>query len=183
MTNAEKLKRWRSANPAKAKAQRQRNYAKHQDARRQYAVEYQANRRASDPAGARAYARTLYASTMTPEKRAAENLRLRRYQNPTKKREWSLVKKYDLTIAQWEALLASQGYVCGCCGVAVPGSALGWSTDHRPGSRPVEVRGILCLGCNTAIGRLGDEKGLERALAYTRRSSSTSFGVSEGLLF
>lgn len=38
--------------------------------------------------------------------------------------------------------------------------------DHETGT----MRGRLCIGCNTALGRLGDSiAGLERALAYLRR--------------
>jgi hypothetical protein len=41
--------------------------------------------------------------------------------------------------------------------------------DHRTG----KFRGWLCRMCNTAIGSLGDDvEGLERALAYLRRTRS-----------
>jgi hypothetical protein len=41
--------------------------------------------------------------------------------------------------------------------------------DHRTG----KFRGWLCRMCNTAIGALGDDvDGLERALAYLRRTRS-----------
>lgn len=182
MTNAEKLRRWRAANPEMVKAQKSRSYKNHVEKNREYARNYQATRRATDLEGARAYARLRYRITMTPKKRLAETLRLRKYADPTQSRQRALLRKYGLTIQQWEAILASQNYCCACCGTDRPGSRWGWSTDHKPGSYPVEVRGILCLACNVSLGRLGDEVGLNRALAYVHKTSA-GFGTSEGLLY
>lgn len=72
------------------------------------------------------------------------------------------MRRYGLTVEEWEAILESQGYVCKLCGmdkILVP------DHDHESG----KVRGALCHGCNVGIGHLGDNvAGLERALAYLK---------------
>jgi len=80
--------------------------------------------------------------------------------NPTYMREYSRAyhfrKKYGLTVAQWEALFAAQGFACAACGSTTPGGRY-WHTDHA-GPLPCkasDVRGILCLGCNHAAGKGG----------------------------
>ncbi len=77
--------------------------------------------------------------------------------NPTYMRDYArarnLLKKYDLTVEQWDALFAAQGSVCAACGATNPGGRY-WHTDHA-GPLPCKcsaVRGILCLGCNHAAG-------------------------------
>lgn len=80
-------------------------------------------------------------------------------------RKHSLKKRYGLTPDQADALLASQGGVCACCGTA-PGTR--WHVDHDHVSGV--VRGILCVGCNVLIGRLGDRaEEVERRVAVILR--------------
>jgi len=63
---------------------------------------------------------------------------------------------------------------CHCCG-RVFKSAKDTNVDHN--HKTGVVRGLLCTGCNTAIGKLGDSaRGVERALRYLIRAE----GVSEG---
>lgn len=72
--------------------------------------------------------------------------------------------KFGMTTA--EALRISSK--CQICGVGLPSSNLkkkmiAIDHDHSTGL----VRGILCTGCNTAIGKLGDSvEGLMRAVHY-----------------
>lgn len=70
---------------------------------------------------------------MTPEQaRAAKNR--------------NLLKRYGITIEDWEGLLAAQDNLCGCgCGKKFePGKR--WSVDHDHVTG--EVRGIVTLPCN-----------------------------------
>lgn len=69
--------------------------------------------------------------------------------------------RYGLTRDRYNAMFAAQGERCAVCKSADPG-VKGWCVDHDHSccgsSRACSdcVRGILCHGCNTAIGLLGD---------------------------
>jgi len=68
----------------------------------------------------------------------------------------SYIKRvYGLGPAEFAALLLAQGGVCAICGTANWGGRKGNPAvdhDHETG----EVRGLLCLNCNSAIGHLED---------------------------
>jgi hypothetical protein len=75
-----------------------------------------------------------------------------------------LLKRYGLTEEEFEDILIAQDYKCGLCRRA-------FSEDFKPhvdhDHRTLVVRGALCAGCNSALGRLGDdEAGLQAALDY-----------------
>jgi len=74
-----------------------------------------------------------------------------------------LLHYYGLTLEEWHAMLISQSGRCALC--CDPMKDPHTDHDHETGA----VRGLLCSGCNTALGRLGDSiEGLERAIAYLR---------------
>lgn len=77
-----------------------------------------------------------------------------------------LRSKYNLTMAQYEALLLQQGGTCAICGAAEPGRGdLYFPIDHDHTSN--QVRGLLCHSCNRGIGLLQDSaEVLKRAHAY-----------------
>jgi hypothetical protein len=88
-------------------------------------------------------------------------------------REYTLQRHYELTLADWELLFEQQGRKCAACGTTDPGSAKGWATDHIHGTKI--VRGILCLGCNVALGHLKDSpERAEQLAAYLRKSNATT---------
>lgn len=93
------------------------------------------------------------------------NSRARYHRAPVRqRREWDLLKNHGLTHDEYDALLERQGGGCGICGTAVDGYLV-VDHDHASG----RVRGLLCVGCNGALGRFGDSlEGLERACAYLR---------------
>lgn len=71
---------------------------------------------------------------------------------------------YLLTKEQRAALEEQQGGRCAICGRQA--RKLVVDHDHETGV----VRGLLCHGCNTSMGVLGDSvEGLERAIAYLKR--------------
>ena len=77
--------------------------------------------------------------------------------------------RHGLTIEQHRSLLESQHHACAVCqrpfGKDRPSVV---DHDHRTG----EVRGLLCNGCNTSLGVLGDDPlVLIRALEYLRGRS------------
>lgn len=78
--------------------------------------------------------------------------------------EYFLTYRYGITLADYEALLATQGGRCAICGTDRPGGNLTkWSVDHCHDS--TKVRGLLCAACNMGIGQLGDDPARLRAAA------------------
>lgn len=73
--------------------------------------------------------------------------------NPDKKRDYHLKATYGITLADKDALIASQDGRCGLCRTDNPGSVNGWQVDADHSVKPARVRGILCVGCNTSLGR------------------------------
>jgi hypothetical protein len=103
-----------------------------------------------------------------PEYRAKNVARSRRYRAAHKEqlKERERLARYGLTQADYDAMLARQGGVCAIC--------------RKKSDRPLQidhchktgmVRGLLCLNCNTALGRLHDDPDLMRAaIAYLEAS-------------
>lgn len=78
------------------------------------------------------------------------------FKNPEKVRAHRL-KQYGITPGDFERMLAEQGGACAIC----KDINRKWCVDHDHSSG--EVRAILCHGCNTAIGNLGDSSELATA--------------------
>ena len=94
--------------------------------------DYQRKRRAADPAGARARATAAYKRNPWPSRRCA----------------W---RSQGIDVAVAEAKLRAHNGRCDCCGSTVPGGG-GWQVDHDHATG--EIRGILCMLCNHALGRI-----------------------------
>jgi hypothetical protein len=95
--------------------------------------------------------------------------------NPETWKRRYLMRVYNITLEEYNAVLVEQGGVCAICGKseeiknpsARDRSSLAVDHCHETG----KIRGLLCFKCNTGIGALGDSiQGLERALAYLRGS-------------
>ena len=88
------------------------------------------------------------------------------------------IRKFGLTVADWDALLAAQGGRCAACRDVLAGSRRRPHVDHDHVTG--RVRGILCHGCNTAEGLLkGDpEKAIRLAEYMQRHLDATSDGAS-----
>jgi hypothetical protein len=73
-----------------------------------------------------------------------------------------VLRTYGLTPQQYDAMLAAQDGKCAACSDALtPGKATHVDHCHATG----RVRGILCNGCNTALGHAQDDPSRLRALA------------------
>ena len=84
----------------------------------------------------------------------------------TSGRKHLLKKKYGMTLEQYDALLAQQKGVCAVCGDPPGARALHVDHCHASGL----VRGLLCVGCNMALGALKEDPLRMRALeAYIRQ--------------
>jgi hypothetical protein len=66
------------------------------------------------------------------------------------------VRKYGITVADYDAMLASQDNGCYICGEPELHRALSIDHNHRTG----KVRGLLCSNHNRALGLLGDDPDL-----------------------
>lgn len=87
------------------------------------------------------------------------------------RKNWELRKLYGITIEDYDRILCEQGGGCAICGKAAGNRKLAVDHDHLTG----EVRGILCLLCNTAIGKFGDDpERLILAALYLLRASAGS---------
>lgn len=93
-----------------------------------------------------------------------EELDRRRKQAREYNRANSLKRTHGITHEQFDAILASQGGGCAICGASqgdARGRRLHVDHDHDccPGKTSCGncVRGLLCNGCNTGIGLLGDD--------------------------
>lgn len=74
-------------------------------------------------------------------------------------------RQYGISLEQFEELLDHQGGGCALCGKSLDAMNRRMNVDHC--HETGEVRGILCTGCNTGLGHLGDNiEGLQKALAY-----------------
>ena len=85
-------------------------------------------------------------------------------------RQYVFSRVYNITIAMWDRLFEAQGRSCAVCKSVFPGRKNGhWSTDHD--HKTGIVRGILCNGCNSALGHAKDDPQRPRALAdYLERN-------------
>lgn len=92
----------------------------------------------------------------------AEQARLRR--DPAKARELHL-KRYGLSVADFDSMLNDQGGVCAICREAA--SKICVDHCHKTG----KVRGLLCDHCNRGIGCFGDDpETMASAIEYVRKN-------------
>lgn len=87
-------------------------------------------------------------------------------QNREKLNTATVARRYGLKPQQYLHLLASSNYSCQVCGVRPPKAQLHLDHCHSTG----EVRGILCRGCNHALGNVKDNHStLEKLAAYLKK--------------
>jgi len=78
--------------------------------------------------------------------------------DPTKRRSW-LLGGYGITADHFAAMLAEQGHGCALCGTKDPGRGGSFHVDHDHSCCPGRsscgscVRGLLCVACNTGLGK------------------------------
>jgi hypothetical protein len=90
--------------------------------------------------------------------RETARVRARRYE----------LRLVGITEADYELMLSEQGGSCAICG-ASGGDRMNVDHDHATG----RVRGLLCGGCNRALGIMGDDPArLDAAAAYLRKSKT-----------
>jgi hypothetical protein len=81
-------------------------------------------------------------------------------------RRSELHRKYGMTEDQYQCKLLEQNGACAVCKNPPSGRCLDVDHDHKNG----RVRGLLCMSCNLALGKLRDDPILIEALLLYRRS-------------
>lgn len=112
-----------------------------------------AQRRAADPERTREVKRKAYRAMPLEVRRRRQRL--------------ALLRRCGMARPEAEAWLDAQAASCAICG-AEERTEVALVVDHcHESQRP---RGLLCVRCNTGLGKLGDNpEGLRRALAYLER--------------
>ena len=109
--------------------------------------------------------------------RRAETMQRWQRRNPERyaaaKRAHAL-RRYGLTLAEYDRLLATQDGLCAVCRLPEsPGWELAVDHDHASGL----VRGLLCRRCNVGLGLLRDDPAVvEAAARYLRAATPTRVG-------
>ncbi len=91
----------------------------------------------------------------------------RRTRNPLAERRLMLRKTYGITIEQYLDLLSKQGGVCAICHKpetkTLRGKVIHLGVDHNHTTG--KMRGLLCFGCNVAIGLMQENSAIMRNAA------------------
>ncbi len=89
--------------------------------------------------------------------------------NPCIKKR-SRLRKYNLSIEDYEILLKKQNYKCAICGYSdLNNKQFFPMVDHCHITK--KVRGLLCLNCNHGIGKFKDDiELLKNAIKYLRKN-------------
>jgi hypothetical protein len=88
--------------------------------------------------------------------------------NPDYHKHRERLMKYGLTPEAFAELMRTHGGACALCRST---TRLSVDHDHATG----QIRGLLCAGCNAAIGILGDSvAGLQRALQYLEAAAAAT---------
>lgn len=86
--------------------------------------------------------------------------------NPRKVKA-NLLRKYGITLEQFEAMLKDQGNACKICKTSTPGGKGTFHVDHC--HKTGVVRGLLCHHCNALLGHAKDQVTiLEEAIRYLK---------------
>ncbi len=88
----------------------------------------------------------------------------------------TILRRYGMTPADYKRMLADQNGCCAICGTEAR-HHLHVDHDHTTGL----VRGLLCRGCNNALGNVNDSiERLESAIRYLRHHAGKSSASANG---
>ena len=78
--------------------------------------------------------------------------------NKTKMADQNRIRKFGVSVEEYERMLVEQGGGCKICGNTNSGKRLAVDHDHQTG----QVRGLLCSACNVGLGMFKDSTDLLR---------------------
>ena len=88
--------------------------------------------------------------------------------NAEKQRHTVVKRKYGLSDCDYKKMMSDQSGLCAICDRSLDGKWIS-QVDHCHATG--KIRGLLCLNCNSGIGRFGDNTDLLRkAILYLERS-------------
>ena len=82
--------------------------------------------------------------------------------------EKHLKARYGITLDQYRQMLVDCNFCCALCDGPPIGRWKALHIDHNHTTG--KVRGLLCIGCNTALGSLNTPIKLMKAIRYLRRT-------------
>lgn len=87
-----------------------------------------------------------------------------------KKREYHIKVKFGISLEDYEKILLAQDGRCAVCNREAKAFTRKLAVDHCHVTG--KIRGLLCFGCNSSLGKFGDDlKLLEAAMTYLRRQN------------
>ncbi len=105
--------------------------------------------------------------TLPSSSYSSNNARIDKLNNECKDCKWEreTERRYGVSPQKYDEIYTSQGGRCALCDRHQTEFNRRLAVDHC--HKTGKVRGLLCTGCNVAIGRLGDgPDGLRKALTY-----------------
>ena len=91
-------------------------------------------------------------------------------------RDRYLLKRYGITEADYDRMLADHNGICGICGNPPKRQRLHVDHDHKTG----RVRGLLCYRCNRALPTYVTIAWLESAISYIQKGEQNASITSAG---
>lgn len=85
----------------------------------------------------------------------------KQYAKDGRYKKWRLKSQYGLSIDSFDSMIIGQGNKCAACGRDFGTRGPIIDHDHKSG----KVRGIVCHGCNVALGFFRDDKEVVLKLA------------------
>ena len=92
--------------------------------------------------------------------------------DPIKRKEYNLRKEYGISLSDYNQLKDAQQHRCKICNRHEDDCIKGeLHVDHIVKDGRVYIRGLLCMFCNTALGKVGDDVDiLKRMILYVEAS-------------
>lgn len=90
-------------------------------------------------------------------------------QSLDKRREQEYLRKYNMTLNEWNSIFESQNFSCAICGTKnFTGAGFKPHVDHNHSNG--KIRGLLCADCNHGIGKLKEDISiLYKAIEYLKK--------------
>jgi hypothetical protein len=104
---------------------------------------------------------------------AARKTNAKRYKhNPASQINAGLKSRFGISVWDWLTMMLEQDHRCKICGTPISVGRDFHAVDHCHATK--KVRGLLCMPCNTGLGRFKDDPELLlKAVEYLRSTSPT----------